>query len=67
MVNKMENKKQLNKEELNNVVGGQIAENNIETCPNCHYRFDKQGNVFSEGSGCSSTSYIICPKCGYRY
>ena len=58
-------KNELSKDELNNVSGGALQENNTEeciTCKGCNTSFNKAENSAGD-SGCASSESYICPGC----
>jgi len=60
-----DNKKIKDKEESKTSGGSGQPTYMDGTCKNCHKYFSRV-DFISEGSGCGSGAYWICPKCGHK-
>jgi len=59
--------KKVKQNELKNVSGGHCPTPQATYCPNCHAICQPNIDIVSEGSGCSTETFWLCPKCGHKW
>jgi len=63
----MTKRKEIKKEEMENVNGGYMPSTDMVMCPKCYKNFSGLKNRVFEGSGCSEKAYFVCPHCGHKF